>query len=419
MNANINKSNTGKILAAVLVLAMVFAGAAVLFSDESTAAPSNTQQYSGTVDGPQTLNNNVIIDDRLTVTTNGVLIIAGNLTVNEGVTVTVQNGGQLVVQGKLVTINGTVTVTGDGANTNAATAGATAGEDGKVASAIRIQGSAAAPDFKESGIVVNGSITVTRGATFDVTGSGSGYILVNNEGTVAVTKVGSSVGTIDGVHISLAVGGNFEFSGRAIDEATVTVSTYGTGAVYTTGQAVISSQVETGVTLKSTSTTSNLTFTNVNRTFTGYYWDSSRNDVAPQSIREYALAISGTVANFDKISISGAVSDTSTTYFTSENAAKQYKGITADKVYYYNDKVMGTSVISGTLTVADTAAFEIKEGAFVSVTGTLNFNETEKKISLSMKALAEEPQEKEETFHYKETGAATTGLGALLKGIKL
>ena len=41
------------------------------------------------------------------------------------------------------------------------------------------------------------------------------------------------------------------------------------------------------------------------------------------------------------------------------------------------------------------------------------------KISLSMKALAEEPQEKEETFHYKETGAATTGLGALLKGIKL
>ena len=42
------------------------------------------------------------------------------------------------------------------------------------------------------------------------------------------------------------------------------------------------------------------------------------------------------------------------------------------------------------------------------------------KISLSMKALAqEEPVEKEETFHSKETGAATTGLGALLKGLKL
>ena len=42
------------------------------------------------------------------------------------------------------------------------------------------------------------------------------------------------------------------------------------------------------------------------------------------------------------------------------------------------------------------------------------------KISLSMKALAqEEPVDKEETFNYKETGAATTGLGALLKGLKL
>ncbi len=42
------------------------------------------------------------------------------------------------------------------------------------------------------------------------------------------------------------------------------------------------------------------------------------------------------------------------------------------------------------------------------------------KISLSMKALAEEaPVEKEENFHYKENGQATTGLGSLLKGLKL
>lgn len=41
------------------------------------------------------------------------------------------------------------------------------------------------------------------------------------------------------------------------------------------------------------------------------------------------------------------------------------------------------------------------------------------KISLSMKDLAEEPETETEVFDYKETGAATTGLGALLKGIKL
>lgn len=42
------------------------------------------------------------------------------------------------------------------------------------------------------------------------------------------------------------------------------------------------------------------------------------------------------------------------------------------------------------------------------------------KISLSMRALEEDTQPKEEeVFDYKETGAAVTGLGALLKGIKL
>lgn len=46
----------------------------------------------------------------------------------------------------------------------------------------------------------------------------------------------------------------------------------------------------------------------------------------------------------------------------------------------------------------------------------------EGKISLSMRALEAEdeaPREKEEVFDYKETGAATTGLGDLLKGLKL
>ena len=39
------------------------------------------------------------------------------------------------------------------------------------------------------------------------------------------------------------------------------------------------------------------------------------------------------------------------------------------------------------------------------------------KISLSMKDA--EPEETEEVFDYHENGQATTGLGALLKGLKL
>ena len=41
------------------------------------------------------------------------------------------------------------------------------------------------------------------------------------------------------------------------------------------------------------------------------------------------------------------------------------------------------------------------------------------RISLSMKALEAADEPKEEVFHYKETGAATTGLASLLKDIKL
>lgn len=42
------------------------------------------------------------------------------------------------------------------------------------------------------------------------------------------------------------------------------------------------------------------------------------------------------------------------------------------------------------------------------------------KISLSMKALEQQQEApQEENFHYKETGAATTSMGALLKGLKL
>ena len=47
MNANVSKTNTGKLLAAVLVMAMVIAGAAVVFSEESVDAATSTEAISG------------------------------------------------------------------------------------------------------------------------------------------------------------------------------------------------------------------------------------------------------------------------------------------------------------------------------------------------------------------------------------
>ena len=60
----------------------------------------------------------------------------------------------------------------------------------------------------------------------------------------------------------------------------------------------------------------------------------------------------------------------------------------------------------------------LKEGQEVTVKILSTDNN---KISLSMKVLEEEKAEAEshETFDYKEEGQASTGLGALLKGLKL
>ena len=49
MNANVSKTNTGKLLAAVLVMAMVIAGAAVVFSEESVDAATSTASIDKTL----------------------------------------------------------------------------------------------------------------------------------------------------------------------------------------------------------------------------------------------------------------------------------------------------------------------------------------------------------------------------------
>lgn len=58
----------------------------------------------------------------------------------------------------------------------------------------------------------------------------------------------------------------------------------------------------------------------------------------------------------------------------------------------------------------------LKEGQSVTVK-IIGLNDG--KISLSMKVLEPEEEKQEEVFDYKETGVAATGLGALLKGLKL
>lgn len=97
---------------------------------------------------------------------------------------------------------------------------------------------------------------------------------------------------------------------------------------------------------------------------------------------------------------------------------------TVDSLKDYGAFVNLDSGLSGLLHVSQISTQRIKHPGVVLKEGqkvTVKIiGIKDGKISLSMKALAqEEPVEKEETFNYKETGAATTGLGALLKGLKL
>lgn len=97
---------------------------------------------------------------------------------------------------------------------------------------------------------------------------------------------------------------------------------------------------------------------------------------------------------------------------------------TVDSLKDYGAFVNLDSGLSGLLHVSQISTQRIKHPGVVLKEGqkvTVKIiGIKDGKISLSMKVLAqEEPVEKEETFNYKETGAATTGLGALLKGLKL
>ena len=98
---------------------------------------------------------------------------------------------------------------------------------------------------------------------------------------------------------------------------------------------------------------------------------------------------------------------------------------TVDNIKDYGAFVKLADGIDGLLHISQISTQRIKHpGAVLKEGQTVNvkiLSIADGKISLSMKALIEQETEEEEheTFDYKETAAATTGLGDLLKGLKL
>ena len=333
MNAIMNKTNGVKLFALVAVLAMVFAGSALLFSEESNAASDDDYQIYGanTLTAPQPFNNvNIRVVEDLTISGAGDLqIMNGNFMVDEGVTITLQNGGKITVTGGLVTINGEVEV--------------------NKGSTFAINGESTT-DIESNAVVVNGKLTATNVGIITSDDSDR-QIFINNGGTLEVKK-NASISNIDA---NIAVGGTFKFNG--LSDSGFTVSSYGTGTV------VSDASIEISNTTAGTKDVSNLTFTTTTSNINAYQKDADGTTL----IKQYMLNIDGTVAD-GSITLNG--NDLSG-YYTSEDAAK------ATVSHMYNDFVQGTIISNGKLTVEDTATFDVTPGTYVLLNGELNIKSPE------------------------------------------
>ena len=94
MIANVSKNNTGKLLVAVLAMAMIVAGVAVVFSDETQAADDAKQSFLDALKGDETV-----------------------ITLNESIELTSSdNGGTINLGGKTVKVSADKNINIDGAN---------------------------------------------------------------------------------------------------------------------------------------------------------------------------------------------------------------------------------------------------------------------------------------------------------------
>ena len=89
---------------------------------------------------------------------------------------------------------------------------------------------------------------------------------------------------------------------------------------------------------------------------------------------------------------------------------------TVDSIKPYGAFIKLDDGVDGLLHISQISTQRIKQTVKVKI-----LSAQEGKLSLSMKVLAEQQADKEEheTFDYKETGSVSTGLGDLLKGLKL
>ena len=397
MNAYANKNGV-KLFALVAMLAMVFAGTAVVLSDDGVdAATGGTQDWGGeTLTGSQTFNVSVNVFKNTTIDGGQLIIEGGDFTVAENVTLNIINGGSVIVNGGLVTINGTITINGNGIPN--AGDNTTEEQPSKIiigTPTTSTEPGAEPPElYKDYGVVVNGTISVIRGGAIETVKEestyGEGSILVNNGATLNVSSSGSKTSAINGLDVDLAVGGTFTFNGKT--DAAMTVQTYGSGDVKSIASATISGNNGDDKNL------SRLTFTATSDRTTVYYNVSGGDEPKTVTLREYILNVSGTVNNNSTITFLAQIDVAVSTglkaenymFYSSEEAAERGAGSVFDDstglpkfAHNEGDFVYGKVIISeldialgSSMVVGGTATAGDANPAFVQVTvsGTLDLS---------------------------------------------
>ena len=113
MNANVNKTNRGKLLAAVLAIMMVFTGVAVIAGDNGVDAATWNMDGDINADQPIRAGTDAVATGPFNITNNSELTIesGASFVINEGVKVTVKSGSTLtIMNGAAVEINGTLVI---------------------------------------------------------------------------------------------------------------------------------------------------------------------------------------------------------------------------------------------------------------------------------------------------------------------
>ena len=361
MNAYQNKNGV-KLFALVAVLAMVFAGTAVLMSDNGVDATSDkgTTYLNGEITGDSTQNygvgTNVVVESgrTLTIPDNLRLTIAGGkFTVEEGASVVIKAGGQLIFTTGTGDVEPTITIAG---TITAEGTDKTASENGAITYRGSIVNDAAAYNStSKTGVILSGTITLERGAELlSSTDDDVGYITVNNGASINVTQRSTDISKIADQTVCLNVGATLDLNGKADN---VTVQATGSGTNTIAGAVKIDAFSDTsndkGWKVDDRSS-SDLVFTVTSQNVSAL--TNPSDDKSAVTLRQYIVNVEGTLANGDVMTTVASASGTD--YYMATG-------------YAYT--ILPIVSVTGELTVENQSKVVVAEDTQVSVSGNVTF----------------------------------------------